>query len=151
MEMHLQKVGLQKVGLATLILTMAITSTAYTSSTATLTVNTIEDSTRKGVVRIALWHGEEGFPKGKPFRVAAADMTNGKATAAFNDLEPGDYAVSAFYDKNNDGKLDTNMVGKPTEPYGFSNDARGTFGPPKYQEARFTVTSAGQTVTVHLK
>jgi uncharacterized protein (DUF2141 family) len=146
MKMHFQKAGL-----ATLILTMAITSTAHASSSATLTVNTVEDSTRKGVVRIALWHGEAGFPKGQPFRVASAAMTDGKAAAVFHDLEPGDYAVSAFYDKNNDGKLDTNMVGKPTEPYGFSNDARGTFGPPKYQEARFTLTSTGQTITVHLK
>ena len=46
------------------------------------------------------------------------------------ELPKGAYAVSAFHDVNNNGKLDTNPLGIPKEPYGFSNNARGTFGPP---------------------
>ncbi|MDV7400114.1 DUF2141 domain-containing protein, partial [Arthrospira platensis SPKY1] len=46
------------------------------------------------------------------------------------ELPKGAYAVSAFHDINNNGKLDTNPFGIPKEPYGFSNNARGIFGPP---------------------
>jgi uncharacterized protein (DUF2141 family) len=49
-------------------------------------------------------------------------------------LPKGAYAVSAFHDVNNNGKLDTNPFGMPKEPYGFSNNARGTFGPPSIED-----------------
>ena len=29
------------------------------------------------------------------------------------------------------------MVGMPKEPWGMSNNARGNFGPPKFEDARF--------------
>ena len=51
----------------------------------------------------------------------------------------GEYAVSIFQDLNDNGELDTSSIGFPREPYGFSNDARGTFGPPKFRKAKFSV------------
>jgi len=104
-----------------------------------------------GVIKVSVWKGESAFLKGKPYREASVDMTDGKATAVFDDMEPGDYAVSTYYDKNNNGKMDQNFVGKPTEPYGFSNDARGKFGPAKYQDARFDLAAEARIVTIHLK
>ena len=50
-------------------------------------------------------------------------------------IPSGKYAVTIFHDVNGDHKLNTNVFGIPREPYGFSNDARGTFGPPSYGEA----------------
>jgi uncharacterized protein (DUF2141 family) len=32
--------------------------------------------------------------------------------------------------------MDTNFVGLPKEGYGASNDAKGTFGPPKFKDAK---------------
>ena len=31
------------------------------------------------------------------------------------------------------------MFGIPSEDYGFSNNAKGTFGPPKYDDAKFNL------------
>lgn len=56
-----------------------------------------------------------------------------------NDLSPGRYAVTAFHDENDNGELDTNLLGIPTEGYGFGNDASATFGPPKFEAAAVTV------------
>tara|TARA_R110002072_G_scaffold158421_6_gene309361 strand:+ start:213 stop:608 length:396 start_codon:yes stop_codon:yes gene_type:complete len=50
------------------------------------------------------------------------------------ELTSGSYAISAFHDINNDDKLNTNALGIPTEKYGFSNNARGWFGPPELSE-----------------
>ena len=52
----------------------------------------------------------------------------------------GEYAVTVFQDLNGNGELDTSSIGFPQEPFGFSNDARGTFGPPKFRKAKFDVT-----------
>ena len=62
-------------------------------------------------------------------------------TIIMNNIPAGEYAVSVFHDLNNNGKLDTNAIGIPVEPYGFSNDARGKFGPPKFRNTKFTFKS----------
>lgn len=67
------------------------------------------------------------------------------------DLPSGVYGVMAYHDRNSNGRLDTLPIGLPTEPYGFSNNARGTFGPPTWSAANFTLTPAGATQTLRLK
>ena len=57
----------------------------------------------------------------------------------FPDLLPGDYAVAAFHDANGDGELNTNILGAPTEGYGFSNGARGFMGPPSFEAAAVSI------------
>ena len=50
------------------------------------------------------------------------------------DLPAGQYAIAIFHDKNGDEQLDTNWLGIPKEPLGFSNARMRTFGPPSFQE-----------------
>ena len=57
----------------------------------------------------------------------------------FPDLEEGRYAVSAMHDEDGDGVLDANLLGVPTEGYGFSNDASGFMGPPDFSDALVVV------------
>jgi Uncharacterized protein conserved in bacteria (DUF2141) len=40
-------------------------------------------------------------------------------------------------DENGNGVLDKNFFGVPVEGYGFSNDARGSMGPPAFEKAAF--------------
>jgi uncharacterized protein (DUF2141 family) len=47
------------------------------------------------------------------------------------------------------GRMDMNPMGIPTEPYGFSNNAAGSFGPPKFEQAVMTPV-VGATVKVRL-
>ena len=42
----------------------------------------------------------------------------------FHDLPIGQYAVSVYQDRNNNGRLDTGLFGIPIEKYGFSNGGR---------------------------
>ena len=57
----------------------------------------------------------------------------------FPDLLPGDYAVAAFHDADGNGALNTNVLGQPTEGYGFSNGARGRMGPPSFEAATVSI------------
>jgi uncharacterized protein (DUF2141 family) len=66
----------------------------------------------------------------------------------FKDLPPGEYAAVAFQDVNGNGKLDKNLLGMPKEPYGFSNGARGSAGPPKFSAAAVTLHPDGTTTIV---
>lgn len=68
-----------------------------------------------------------------------------------SELAPGIYAVSCFHDLNGNGKLDTNFFGIPTEPYGFSNNARPKFRAPRWEEARFEVKERGSRITIRLE
>ena len=47
------------------------------------------------------------------------------------------YAVSVVYDEDGNGKLNTGFLGIPSDPVGFSNNAKGTFGPPSFYKASF--------------
>jgi len=38
------------------------------------------------------------------------------------------------------GKMEKNLVGKPTEGYGFSNNVTGKFGPPAFEKWLFEIT-----------
>jgi uncharacterized protein (DUF2141 family) len=58
-------------------------------------------------------------------------------TYTFKDLLQGDYAFAIYHDENKNSKLDKNMLGVPTEYYGFSNNARRTFSAPSFQESSF--------------
>lgn len=56
------------------------------------------------------------------------------------DIPAGTYAIAVYHDVNGDGKMNrVPFVNLPLEPYGFSNDARGQFGPPSFTDASFEV------------
>jgi uncharacterized protein (DUF2141 family) len=56
------------------------------------------------------------------------------SSLSIKNLKPGKYAVRYYHDENLNGKMETNMVGKPTEGYGFSNNVIGKFGPPPFEK-----------------
>jgi len=58
---------------------------------------------------------------------------------SFLNLNPGKYAVRYYHDENMNGKMETNLVGKPTEGYGFSNNVTGKFGPPPFAKWLFEI------------
>ena len=60
-----------------------------------------------------------------------------KCAFSVKNLKPGKYAVRFFHDENLNGAMETNIPGKPTEGYGFSNNATGKFGPPPFEKWLF--------------
>ncbi len=116
--------------------------------TADLKVEVSGFSSRRGQLRLAVFRSAEGWPRDpkKVFRTAVLSITLPATTAVFEDLLPGTYAVSAYHDENGNGELDRSFLGIPLEDYGFSNDARATFGPPDFEEASFFLPVSGKTI-----
>jgi uncharacterized protein (DUF2141 family) len=63
-----------------------------------------------------------------------------KCNVSIPGVPAGSYAVRYYHDENMNGKMETNMFGKPTEGYGFSNNVTGKFGPPPFKKWLFEVT-----------
>jgi uncharacterized protein (DUF2141 family) len=118
----------------------------------TILVNNVQQDA--GQVLVGLFNTAEGFPKTiSQGALAQANerSATGQVRLVFKGLAPGQYAATAFHDLDSSGKLNTNFMGLPTEPYGFSNNARGNFGPPAFKDAAITVVDQDLTIEVTLK
>ena len=96
-----------------------------------------------GQALVLVFEGEAGFPVDlkRAAHTATAPIQGGRATLRLG-LTPGTYALAVIHDEDKDGDLDT-FLGIPTEGLGCSNNAKGSFGPPPYSAARFTVGADG--------
>ncbi len=88
-----------------------------------------------GVVRCGLFK-QDGWLK-DAFRPAIVKISGKTARCVFKEVPAGVYGISAFHDEDNDGKLDTNLVGYPMEEYCASNNARNMFSAPSWKDAKF--------------
>jgi uncharacterized protein (DUF2141 family) len=107
----------------------------------------------KGLAQVDLFRSREGFPR-KPERALrriGVPIQGGRASAVFDDLDPGSYAVSVFHDEDGDGKVTTNWIGMPKEGLGASNNKKGGWGPPDFEEARFELRSARTEITISIR
>jgi uncharacterized protein (DUF2141 family) len=68
----------------------------------------------------------------------------------FTNLEPGEYAVALFHDRNSDGKLDALIDRRTLEPWGASNNPRPTKGPVTWEETKFILPAEGKSIAIEL-
>lgn len=108
-----------------------------------LTVETAEAGGRM-FVRLLAEADAEDFPGGDGIGQSMAVDGRRSLHFHFPAVAAGRYAISVFQDVNGDGELNANLLGMPSEPYGFSNNARGAFGPAKFQDAAFAVPAEGE-------
>ena len=106
----------------------------------------------QGTLMVQVFGSEAGF-KGEEKSVASfmqsVHQSDDGSLHYSLSLPPGTYAARVMHDLNDNGELDANFVGIPNEPWGFSNNAMGSFGPPKWQEAQFELQGEAQQ-TIHL-
>jgi uncharacterized protein (DUF2141 family) len=106
-----------------------------------------------GLARVVLCQSSRAYDdKVAPARRAVVPLRKGRGTVAWKELPPGRYAIKVFFDANGNGKLDKGFLGRPVEPYGFSNDARGKKAPPSWDKASFEVGSGKSlSLTINLQ
>ena len=104
-------------------------------------------------IRVAVYsaNAPEQFPSDEKFyRGMVGEATDDRLTVLIADLPAGKYAVAVYVDNNKNGRQDKNFLGIPKEIYGFSNDARGMFGPPDFAAAAFDIGENAVTKSIHL-
>jgi uncharacterized protein (DUF2141 family) len=105
-----------------------------------------------GDVKIGLYNSADSF-NGKTkekFAGAVIKILNKKVQYIFPAVPYGEYAIKLFHDEDGDDEIGTNFLGIPTESYGFSNNAKGFFGPPSFEKAKFVVSSDTVRVDINL-
>ena len=81
---------------------------------------------------------------------ASGEATKGTDTLVVHGIAPGTYAVSAYQDVDESGKLKTGFFGAPTEPVGFSRDPKLGMHKPRFAESAIVVTPAGGAITIRM-
>ena len=104
----------------------------------------------KGQVRIAVFNSSAKWLGEEPVYSSTINVDGQSVTWKFNDVPPGDYGIAVFHDENKNGKMDKNLLGIPLEPYGFSNNVRVTFGPPKWEKSKFVVKGSTTEVAIEV-
>ena len=132
---------------------LAAIVTLQAPATVTLTVRVDRSPGAKGRMGIALWKGPRGFPEGIEHAVATTyvPVENGFATARFDRLAPGSYAVTVYHDQNDNRRFDKNWVGVPREPWGVSNNVRPRLRAPTFEEARLELEPGEQVVRISVR
>ena len=102
-----------------------------------------------GKMFFALYDNEKDFLKNE-IKGDIEVITNKTSIITFKNVPTGVYAVSVFHDKNDNGEMDTNGLGIPTENFGCSNNAKGFMGPPKWKNAKFELSDKDKNIIINL-
>jgi uncharacterized protein (DUF2141 family) len=122
-----------------------------TSPGATVVIR-VENVAPQGMVRLGLY-SEKLYPDDNADPAASADVpaSAGETVVTFQNIPVGTYAVEVYQDLNSNGKMDTDFLGIPREPYGFSRDARPLLSKPDFDRVKFEVTAGQNGQTLHLQ
>ncbi len=108
--------------------------TGYSITVTVSGINNLE-----GEISIGLFQGAESYPKGDVIAGTFVRADNETITYTFENIPEGVYAIAIYHDENSNQKMDSNFLHIPKEGYAFSNNVFGTFGPPKFEKAKFGV------------
>lgn len=107
----------------------------------------IENIEQKGTVYLAIYNNSTSFDQDNKNKnvnknrwvKSIVEKVNKNSFTKNVELKKGVYAISLFVDSNNNKIIDKNLLGIPTEQYGFSNNATGFLGSPSYNDASFNL------------
>lgn len=112
-------------------------------------VNNFRNS--KGVCILGLFENAAAFSgNGEPIRYMKVAIRQKTATAVFDNVPPGSYAISVIHDANNNNRFDTNFIGIPTEGYGASRNKLPFAAAPKFDDNKF-VLPPNTTTAINIK
>lgn len=123
--------------------------TGGTAAALTLTVEITDARSAQGTVNAALYNDATTWLQvGNAVQITKVPAAGDKTVLVFTGLAPGRYALSSYHDENANGKMDTNVLGMPTERYGFTGSP--ALGAPAFDAAAVDV-QADTTLRVTLR
>jgi len=119
---------------------------------ASLSIHVDNVDPRGGVIRLGLYDAAS-YSNDKAEPTAGADVRAEprETLVTLHNLQPGTYAIEVYQDINANDKMDTNWLGLPLEPFGFSRDARPHLRKPRFRQVEFTLLPGENVQTLHLQ
>jgi uncharacterized protein (DUF2141 family) len=123
------------------------------SSEPSITIAVAGAANDLGTIKIAVFQSAADFDRSqKPEEMASVSIRDGVGGLVIPvEQLPASFAIAAFHDENNDGRLNHNRLGIPTERFGFSSQAPGYSGPPEFEQAVIDRPAAGETITIFIR
>ncbi|EZH74199.1 hypothetical protein ATO12_15120 [Aquimarina atlantica] len=123
---------------AILLLMLCIKTGIAQESKHSLTVIVSNIESNQGTIQVGLYNSKGGFLN-KIYQSISTKAKIGSVEVIFKNIPKGEYAISLYHDTDGNQKLNT-FLSIPTEPYGISNNVKGRFGPPKWEDAKFSIS-----------
>ncbi len=120
------------------------------SETSSVLITILGFENSSGVAKVAIFNSKENWEVKNHYQGHNVKIIDNRAVKNLV-LRLGEYAIKVFHDENGNDELDTRMFGIPKERYGFSNNAKGSFGPPEYKDAVFVLDSPQKEITINLQ
>ncbi|MEM7572876.1 MAG: DUF2141 domain-containing protein [Bacteroidota bacterium] len=109
--------------------------TAEVPATGLQLIFELEEASERGTLRVAIFASEADFKEDQATYSNNQSVNGpGDIRMSFPNISSGTYAVAAFYDRNDNQKLDRNLFGVPTEAYGFINEPASKWRAPRWDE-----------------
>ena len=133
---------------ATFIISFFISFLSFQPGTGNLTVYIEGVRSSSGTIEIGIYNKEGVFLEiGDEFKNVIINSASPTASYTFKNLPFDVYAVSLYHDENNDRECNTNLIGIPTEGYGFSNNVKPFLSAPEFEKAQFEFN---KTSSIHI-
>ena len=121
-------------------------SFAQTKKGQDITVTIENISNNRGHVVIAL-HSVDTFMKTDGLQKTESKVKNGKVIVTFKNVAPGNYALLALHDENDNKRMDFEPNGMPMESFALSNNPT-LMGPPTFSDGKFEVADKNLDLTI---
>ena len=123
--------------------------TAIKNKVLTVTVSNLTSATSP--VIISVYNSKNKFlglnTQLKTYKVKPTSKT---VSMQIKDIKYGEYAIALYQDVNNNGHIDKNFIGVPTEGYGFSNNIEPSVKAPSFTDCKFDYSASANTVKISL-
>jgi len=133
-----------------ILISVATVAGQAKTNTSSLMIHITGFETSTGVAKVAFVNSKKNFDEETPFKGYNFNIIDNRVNKTIT-LPHGEYAIKVYHDENSNNELDTRIFGIPIERYGFSNNARGAFGPPKYEDAVFILNSPKKEIFITIE
>ena len=133
---------------------LGLSNSINANLTSNLTIEIAGLEERRGQLCFSLFLSSRGFLDSKKDAVETecVKVTSNPMRVTFNNLPPKKtYAVAVCLDHNEDGKLNCNFLGIPTEKFGFSSNPIIKNSPPKFSDSAITVVGKNTYIQIKLQ
>ena len=134
--------------IATLLFSLIPLSGLAQMPSVKLTVSGADPAT--GTIEATLFSSAQDFLLQAHLQESGEVAEDGTFEAEFAGLEEGEYAIVVVHDANANGVFDAGLLGFGGEAVAYSNNASSWLGRPGFEDAKFTVDRAGQSIHISL-
>lgn len=127
---------------------------AFTTAKASVELSLSSSAAAEGSIRLAVFDCPRAFARDESRFGEVLSLSEGSSPSIRLRLPPlaaGTYAIAVYHDLNNNGRLDRNMFGIPTEPYGFSKEPANKWQKPTWEDIATPITPSTKQLSIALK